>query len=231
MNTFLSKWLKLQRVTKETIRLEKDWSYRDRYKSHNELITQSDADKVRVVFIGDSITEGWVGSNPDFFSSNGFVGRGISGQTSPQLLVRFREDVIALQPQAVVIHIGTNDIGENTGPFEHHFTLGNIISMAELAQIHHIKVILASVLPASHIFWNAAALHVPEKIHRLNTALKNYAQKHHHAWLDYHTSMKNAAQGLDPELAFDGIHPTRDGYQIMEKIALKVIKQVLRDRE
>lgn len=185
-------------------------------------------DTKRVVFIGNSITEGWPKANPDFFTDNNFIGRGISGQTSPQLLLRFRQDVIHLNPVAVVINVGTNDIAQNTGEYVPEFTMSCIQSMAELAEYNGIKVILSSVLPGAEFPWRKEIKNVPQKIDALNVMIKAYAESKGYLYIDYNSSMRDANGGMKAELAKDGIHPTEEGYQIMEQKAKEVIDKVIR---
>lgn len=197
-----------------------------RYEKDNaELLPPTKKEK-RVVFIGNSITEGWVRNSPDFFKSNNYIGRGISGQTSPQLLSRFRQDVINLKPKAVVINIGTNDIAGNTGPYNFEFTLGNIKSMAELAKANGIKVILSSVTPAGEYPWRKEIKDVPEKIMTLNEAIKVYAKEHKFAYIDYFEKMHDDNNALIGSYGTDGVHPNVEGYAVMEEIAKKVIDKV-----
>lgn len=145
--------------------------------------------------MGNSITEGWAGQDPDFFTENNYLGRGISGQTTPQMLLRFRPDVIDLKPAAVVILAGTNDIAGNTGPMTVEQIAGNIYSMAELAQAHHIKVVISSVLPVYKYPWKPEVEPV-EKIAQLNSMLKNYADKNDMVYLDYFPATVNEQQGF-----------------------------------
>lgn len=182
----------------------------------------------RVVFIGNSITEGWVNMRPDFFKQNNYVGRGIGGQTSPQLLSRFRQDVINLKPVAVIINIGTNDIAENTGPYNAEFTLENIKSMAELAQANGIKVILSSVLPVGEYPWRKEIKNVPNKIDALNAGIKAYAKAKNFAYIDYYTLMHDENRALKSNYGDDGVHPNEEGYLVMEKAAKAVITKLLK---
>ena len=182
----------------------------------------------RVVFIGNSITEGWVGASPEFFKENNYVGRGIGGQTSPQLLSRFRQDVINLKPMAVVINIGTNDVAENTGPYDADFTLGNIKSMAELANANGIKVILSSVTPAAEYPWRKEIKEVPLKIAALNAGIKEYAVSKGFAYIDYYTLLKDENRALAAPYSRDGVHLTKAGYEVMEKAAKAMIDEVLK---
>lgn len=180
-----------------------------------------------VVFIGNSITQGWADSRPEFFASNGYIGRGIGGQTSPQLLMRFRQDVINLNPAAVVINIGTNDIAQNTGQYIPEFTKSCIQSMAELADYNGIKVILASVTPAKEYPWRKEITNVPQKIDELNAWIKAYAKSKGFAYLDYNTPMRDSTGGMIKEYTTDEVHVTPAGYAVMEKLAKEMIEEVL----
>ncbi|NDV59799.1 SGNH/GDSL hydrolase family protein [Bacteroides sp. 519] len=193
-----------------------------RYAENNASITKP------VVFLGNSITDGWPNASPEFFSNNNYIGRGIGGQTSPQLLLRFRQDVINLSPKAVVINIGTNDIAQNTGEYNPQFTMDCIQSMAELADYNGIKVILSAVLPVYEYPWRKEIKNVVEKIDALNENIKAYAQIKGFGYIDYNTPMRAANGGMKPELARDGVHPTKEGYKIMEETAKKVIDEVIR---
>jgi len=198
-----------------------------RYGKENAELPAPAKGEKRVVFIGNSITEGWVRQRPDFFKENNYVGRGIGGQTSPQLLSRFRRDVIDLKPVAVVINIGTNDIAQNTGIYDADFTLGNIKSMAELAHANGIKVILSSVTPAAKYGWRKEVENVPEKIMALNAEIKKYAKEKGFAYIDYFSLLRDDKNALKEGFGNDGVHPNAEAYQIMEEAAKKVIKQVI----
>jgi len=193
-----------------------------RYAEANSTISN------RVVFIGNSITEGWVNSSPDFFTSNNYIGRGIGGQTSPQLLLRFRQDVINLHPTAVVINIGTNDIAQNTGTYSPALTMDCIRSMAELAKYNGIKVILSSVTPAGEYPWRKEIKDVPQKIDALNAQIKGYAEANGFAYIDYNTPMRDGNGAMILSYTYDGVHATKEGYAVMEKLAKEVIGQVIR---
>lgn len=199
-----------------------------RYEKANAELPLPIKGENRVVFIGNSITQGWVDQRPEFFKSNNYVGRGIGGQTSPQLLSRFRQDVINLKPIAVVINIGTNDIAENTGQYDPDFTLGNIMSMAELAKASGIKVILSSVLPVGEYPWRKEIKNVPDKIDALNAGIKAYAKKNKFAYIDYYAVMHDENRALISSYGTDGVHPTAQGYEVMEKVAKTVIDKVVK---
>jgi lysophospholipase L1-like esterase len=193
----------------------------DRYENANQR-----ASKVKVVLIGDSITEGWWKQDSTFFKDQNYVGRGISGQTSPQLLVRFRQDVINLKPKAVVIHIGTNDIAQNTGPYLQKYTLQHIQSMIDLAKMNEIKVFLASVLPATQFKWRPEVGDQSSTIVALNEAIKELAVSNKLTYIDYHSAMKNSQNGMDPSIAPDGVHPNKEGFEIMKGVLTKALGKI-----
>jgi lysophospholipase L1-like esterase len=176
------------------------------------------------VFLGDSITEFWTLS--DSFHGKPYVNRGISGQTTPQILLRFRQDVIALRPEVVVILAGTNDIAENTGPITLAAIEDNLTSMVDLAKRNGIRVVLASLLPALQYPWRADIRPV-EKIRALNDWMKDYAAKEGLVFLDYHSAMANDKRGLKTELSEDGVHPNQAGYAVMAPLAEKAIGAAL----
>ena len=205
-----------------------DWPNLNRYKDENSKVpVLSTKDHSRVVFMGNSITEGWINKRPDFFNSKKYINRGISGQTTPQMLLRFRQDVIALKPAVVVILAGINDIAENTGPYSVETTSGNIFSMCELAKQNGIKVILCSVLPALDFKWKPG-LDPAKKVVALNSVLKAYADKNKFFYTDYFSAMVNEKLGLKDELGTDGVHPNEAGYAIMEPILEKNIFKALK---
>lgn len=202
-----------------------DWAQLNHYEAANQQIidTESFPD---VVFMGNSITEGWSAFFPNFFEENNFVNRGIGGQTTPQMLVRFRRDVIALKPKAVVILAGINDIARNT-PFEDlHTVAGHIFGMAEMAQASGIVPVMASTLPADRFPWNPEVLPAPMVV-ELNTILKAYAEENHFPYLDYYSAMDNGKGGLQAQLTTDSVHLTKAGYKQMMKMVLEVTKDLL----
>ena len=199
-----------------------------RYEQANKELPAPAKKEKRVVFMGNSITEGWVKIHPEFFKENGYVGRGISGQTSYQFLLRFREDVINLKPKLVIINAVTNDIAENTGPYDIDITFGNIASMAEIAKANKIKVILTSVLPAAGFRWNKKITDAPDRIEALNAKIKEYAKANKIPYVDYYTPMVTGAErALNPDYSKDGVHPTLDGYIVMEALIKPVIDKAL----
>lgn len=210
---------------------KRDWPSLGRYAQENVKLQSAATVKGRVVFMGNSITEGWVNKDADFFISNGFVGRGIGGQTSYQFLLRFREDVLKLSPEMVVINAGTNDVAENTGIYNEEYTMGNIISMVELARANGIKVILTSVLPAAAFGWNPTIKDASQKIESLNKRILVYATEERIPYVDYYGAMVYGAnKALNPAYTKDGVHPTIEGYKMMEALILKTIDE-LRKRD
>ena len=197
-----------------------DWAQFKRYAADNEKVTA----QPKAVFMGDSITDAWPRNDQDFFTDNNFVGRGISGQTTSHMVVRFRQDVVELAPKYVVILAGTNDIALNNGYIALENVLGNIVSRCEIAKANKIKPIICSVLPCKHYGWRPEVKNPGEEIVKLNAMLQDYAQKNKIPYVDYHSVMKDSENGLPASLATDGCHPTPEGYEIMEEILLKVIK-------
>jgi lysophospholipase L1-like esterase len=207
-----------------------DWPNIKHYAKANENLSETAKGEKRVVYMGDSITDFWIGNDSTFFKSNGYVDRGISGQTTGQMLLRFREDVINLKPAVVVILAGINDIAENNGPSKLEDVMGNIISMAELAKANHIKVVISSVLPAAAFPWKPS-IDPKEKVKTLNDWIKDYTAKNNFIYLDYFTAMVDENRGLPKTLSKDGVHPNLDGYKIMEPLAQKAITQALKSKQ
>ena len=210
---------------------ESDWSNLNRYQSDNARVKKLKKHEPRVVFIGNSITEGWDSHYPQFFKNNkNYINRGISGQTTPQMLVRFRQDVVDLDPDIVVILAGINDIAENTGPSTVKSITDNIVSMSELALSNDIKVILSSILPASDFPWKPEIL-PPYKILNINNILQTYAFKNNIVYLDYFSNMFDGKNGLIKEYGADTVHPNNAGYLVMSKLAKEAIKKSLSSAE
>jgi len=199
-----------------------DWANLNKYQNENATLKPVEAGQKRIVFMGDSITEFW----SDFFPGKPYINRGISGQTTPQMLIRFRADVIALEPAVVVIMAGVNDIAENTGPSTLEMITDNIFSMAELAKANHIKVILCSVLPAFDFPWKTGLLPA-EKIVNLNKMIRKYADANGVLYLDYYSAMVNEQKGLKAAYSEDGVHPNKEGYQVMNPLVEQAITKVL----
>ena len=198
---------------------QNDWANYNRYAEANAQVTEAP----KAVLMGDSITDGWPSADPEFFSDNNFVGRGISGQVTSQMLLRFRQDVIDLHPKYVVILAGTNDIAENSGKIDMEKTFGNIVSMCDLAKANGIKPIICSVIPAASFYWHPHVTGAAEKIAQLNAMLEAYAKANRIKYVDYHSAMKDERGGLPESLAKDGVHPTREGYDIMKNLLLKAL--------
>ncbi|MCT8000917.1 SGNH/GDSL hydrolase family protein [Sphingomonas sanguinis] len=205
-------------------RLHNDFAYLARYRDDNAKLGAPVAGQPRVVFMGDSITEGWVGKMPQFFTP-GRVGRGISGQTTSQMLLRFRQDVIDLHPTVVQIMAGTNDIAGNTGPTTDAQVQGNIMSMVELAQANGIRVILASIPPADHFEWKPGVKPAP-RIAAMNAWAKDYAARIGATYADY-WSVLHVGDALNPAFGTDGVHPNAAGYAAMAPVADAAIKRAL----
>lgn len=203
-----------------------DWANLGKYQEQNAKLAAPAADEDRVVFMGNSITEGWYNHHPEFFDKTPYVDRGISGQTTPQMVLRFQQDVVALQPKVVVILAGTNDIAGNTGPTTLEQIMDNMKSMVQLAKANNIKVVLCSVLPAFDYPW-APGKEPNVKIPKLNGMLEAYAEEADVIYLDYFAAMDDGNNGLPKELSKDGVHPTDAGYAIMEPLVEKAIKKAL----
>ncbi|MBX6365748.1 MAG: SGNH/GDSL hydrolase family protein [Gemmatimonadetes bacterium] len=210
-------------------RLLSDWASLGRYREANARLGPPAPGEARVVFLGNSIFDSWAKYFPSHFPGKPYIDRGISGQTTPQMLVRFRQDVIALRPKVVVILAGTNDIAGNTGPSTLEMIEDNLMSMVELAQANAIRVVLASVLPAADYPWRRGLDPAP-KIVALNAWMKDYAARHGVVYLDYHSAMADERQGLRADLTTDGVHPNEAGYRVMAPLTERAIAEALRGR-
>jgi lysophospholipase L1-like esterase len=204
-----------------------DWANLKQFKKDNEKITAPKANENRVVFMGNSITIGWLRADPSFFEGKPYINRGISGQTTPQMVLRFKQDVIDLKPKVVVILAGTNDIAGNTGPMTLEQTRDNIITMAQLAKANGIKVVISSIIPAFDYPWKPG-MEPAEKIVAINKMLKEYSTKNNIVYLDYFSAMVDERNGLRKDLGNDGVHPNLAGYKIMEPLAEKAIAEALK---
>ena len=206
-----------------------DWRGLKRFAEANAALAAPVEGQPRVILMGDSITEGWPEKHPEFFETTGYVGRGISGQVSAQMLVRFRQDVIDLHPDVVVINAGTNDVAENQGPYDEDFAFGNIVSMTELAQANDIAVVLTSVLPAAAFRWRPAITDGADKIAALNARIKSYAAEKGIPYVDYYTSLvvDDPSRALNPEYSNDGVHPLATGYAVMEPLVIEAVNAAL----
>ncbi len=180
----------------------------------------------RIVFIGDSITEEWGNLYPRFFANQGYINREIGGQTTPQMLLRFKPDAINLKPNVIVILAGTNDIAGNTGPSMVKMITDNIFYMAELAINKKIKIILSSILPVHNYPWNLSIKNVPSNISSINVLIKDYAVRNKMVYLDYYSLMVDKNKGLDIGYTKDGVHPNKTGYELMSNIATKILSKI-----
>ena len=204
-----------------------DWANLGYYEKRNRELGFPDENEKRIVFMGDSITEEWGNLYPEFFSGNYYINRGIGGQTTPQMLIRFKPDAIDLNPHAIIILAGTNDIAGNTGPSTVKMITDNIFSMAELAIAYEIKVVLSSILPVYQYPWVDDVLDPPSSIDSINSKIKEYVENKGLVYLDYYSSMVNDRKGLKLDFTGDGVHPNEAGYRVMSAIAGEIISQVL----
>ena len=200
-----------------------DWANLERFKEENTSIMQEEITGKRIVFMGNSITEGWSTFDSVFFSENQFINRGIGGQTTPQMLLRFKQDVIDIKANTVIVLAGINDIAENTGPISLKQILGNIISMCELANQNKIRVILCSVLPANEFPWEPK-INPTQKVIDLNEMLLDYANSKSITYVDYYSKMVDDKQGLISAYGYDPVHPNLEGYVIMKHILSEVLE-------
>jgi lysophospholipase L1-like esterase len=220
---------KLKTDLERATRTLQDWPNLGRYHDANSTVAAPAPGEERVVFMGDSITDGWGKKYGQFFPGKPYINRGISGQTTPQMLIRFRPDVIALKPKAVVILAGTNDIAGNTGPSTLEMIEDNMASMVDLAQTNGIKVVLASVMPVCDYIQNQTTRRPNETIRVLNQWIKDYAAGHHAVYLDYYNAMLDDKGVFKQELTYDGLHPNSAGYDVMMPLAQKAVDQALKN--
>jgi lysophospholipase L1-like esterase len=214
--------------TQHNKQLKEDWPWLGKFREADLNLAPPAAGENRVVFMGDSITEGWKFDGPvGSFPGKPYINRGISGQTTPQMVLRFPRDVIALNPKVVVILAGINDIAGNTGPETLEQIEDNLASMADLATAHHIRVVLCSVLPAFDFPWSPGKAPAP-KVLALNAWIKAYAAQNGHVYVDFHTAMKDDRDGLPATLSKDGVHPTNAGYAVMTPLVEAGIEKALR---
>lgn len=213
---------------KHDAQLLRDFGWLEHFREADLALVAPAVDEDRVAFMGDSITEGWhfTGAN-GWFNGKPYINRGIGGQTTPQMLVRFRQDVIALKPKVVVIMGGTNDLAGNTGPMTLEQTEDNLASMAELAAANQIRVVLCSVTPAFDYPWQPGLNPAP-KILALNRWIKAYAAEKGFVYVDYHTALKDSRDGLPAKLSADGVHPLPAGYALMAPLAEAGIEKALK---
>ena len=204
-----------------------DWANLARYEDYNLKVGLPKKDERRVVFMGDSITEEWSNLYPEYFTEKGYINRGIGGQTTPQMLIRFKPDVVDLKPEIVVVLAGTNDIAGNTGPSNAKMITDNIFSMAEIAKAYQMEVVLSSILPVYEYDWAREIKDPPSTIQAVNDALKQYASDHGLIYLDYFSSMVDERQGLNSDYTSDGVHPNESGYTLMSSLAEEVLSELL----
>ena len=202
-----------------------DWANLCYYWEKNEQLGEISEHNGRIVFMGDSITEEWGRLSPDFFQPAQYINRGIGGQTTPQMLLRFKQDVINLNPAMVFILAGTNDIAGNTGPANLDMITNNIFSMAELSVSYKIKVVLSSILPVDAYPWADHIKDVPEMILKINQQLKSFSQKHSTIYIDYYSSMVGENLGLKKKYTTDGVHLNKKGYEVMSDLVQEVLKK------
>ena len=203
-----------------------DWAQLQYYKEANTTLETPATMENRIVFMGNSITQGWSQTRPEFFAQKPYINRGIGGQTTPQMLIRFRQDVVDLQPKVVFILAGTNDIAGNTGPTSLKEIADNLKSMCEIAKANGIKAVLCSVLPAEDYPWESGK-DPKHKIPALNSLLKEYAATNGVYYLDYFTALNNGRNGIDAFNSYDGVHLTAAGYQVLEPLVESVIEELL----
>ncbi|WP_316808896.1 GDSL-type esterase/lipase family protein [Pedobacter agri] len=208
-----------------------DWAALSKYRKENDSLGVPKKGEKRVVFLGISIFEFWKQKDPQYFNNGSYIDRGISGQISPQLLIRFRQDVINLKPKAVIILAGSNDLAGNKGHVSNETVLNNIKSMAELARKNRIKVILCKYLPIYEYPWNKNLKGVADQIISLNNEIVSYAKANHFIILDYWTPLVDERNGQKAAYTTDGVHPNLAGYKVMEKVTEEVIDKVLRRRK
>ena len=213
-------------LLKPSFTYSQDWPELGKYSEDNKRYANLYDNEDRVVFMGNSITQNWETTLPEFFEGKSYINRGISGQTTPQMLIRFRPDVIDLKPKVVIILAGINDIAENTGPSTVKMVSDNIISMAELAKVNGIDVIISSILPAKDISWRPR-VNPQSKISAVNKIIEQYAKENGMIYLDYYSSMVDKNNGLKTHYGSDSVHPNKKGYKIMSVLAEKAIFKVL----
>lgn len=201
-----------------------DWANLAYYQKENCELPQPSENEHRVVFMGNSITEGWTGHSPEFFQGKPYINRGIGGQTTPQMLIRFKQDVVDLRPEIVVILAGTNDLAGNTGTSTNQMIIDNISSMAEIATANGIKVILSSILPVYDYPWRPG-LFPSQRIIEINKWMQSYCKANDHIYLDYFSAMVDERNGLPKKYAADGVHPTKEGYSVMEQLVEQAISK------
>jgi len=219
----------LESVQKEDF--SDDWAALSKYQKENDSLGAPNKDEKRVVFLGSSIFEFWKQKDPKYFNNGSYLDRGISGQISPQLLIRFRQDVINLKPKAVIILAGSNDLAGNKGHVSNETVMNNIKSMAELARKNRIKVILCKYLPIYEYPWNKNLKGVADQIISLNNEIVSYAKANRFVILDYWTPLVDERNGQKAAYTTDGVHPNLAGYKVMEKVTEEAIDKALHRRK
>jgi lysophospholipase L1-like esterase len=199
---------------------DQDWAHFGRYAEANAAVVQAP----KAVLMGDSITDGWYNMDKAFFTDNNFAGRGISGEVTSHMLVRFRRDVVDLHPKYVVILAGINDIARNDGYIALENTFANIVSMCELARANKIKPVLCTLVPSDRVAWRPAITDTRAQVERLNAMIKDYARKHHYKVVDYATLLAGDNGATRADLSHDSVHPNLQGYKMMEEALLKVVR-------
>ena len=204
-----------------------DWPNLAKYREANENLKNSSSGGDRIVLVGDSITEGWTEFNPEFFQENNMINRGISGQTTPQMLIRFKQDAVHLNPKIIIINGGTNDIWGNTGPSTPEMIIDNLCSMAEIAAKNDINVALSTILPVYKYPERDDIIDPPKTISLINSVLLGYCKKNGLTFLDYYTPMVDEKKGLNSDYGTDGVHPNKEGYNVMENVVREAIPGIV----
>ena len=204
-----------------------DWPNLAKYREANENLKNSSFGGDRIVLVGDSITEGWTEFNPEFFQENNMINRGISGQTTPQMLIRFKQDAVRLNPEIIIINGGTNDIWGNTGPSTPEMIIDNLCSMAEIAAKNDINVALSTILPVYKYPERDDIIDPPKTIFLINSVLLDYCKENGLNFLDYYTPMVDDKKGLSSDYGTDGVHPNKDGYNVMENVVREAIPGIV----
>tara|TARA_Y100000590_G_scaffold462376_1_gene626325 strand:+ start:115 stop:750 length:636 start_codon:yes stop_codon:yes gene_type:complete len=210
-----------------TTDIHSDWPNLAKYRKANEDLKDSSSGGDRIVLVGDSITEGWTEFNPGFFQENNMVNRGISGQTTPQMLIRLKQDAIHLDPKIIIINGGTNDIWGNTGPSTPDMIIDNLCSMAEITAKKNIQVVLSTILPVYQYPDRDDIIDPPKTISFINSVLQNYCKKNSLAFLDYFSPMADEKKGLRSDYGTDGVHPNKQGYSVMEQVVRETISGIV----
>ena len=210
-----------------TTDIHTDWPNLAKYRKPNEKLKGSSSREDRIVLVGDSITEGWTEFNPGFFQENNMVNRGISGQTTPQMLIRLKQDAIHLDPKIIIINGGTNDIWGNTGPSTPDMIIDNLCSMAEITAKKNIQVVLSTILPVYQYPDRDDIIDPPKTISFINSVLQDYCKKNSLAFLDYFSPMADEKKGLRSDYGTDGVHPNKQGYSVMEQVVRETISGIV----